>query len=579
MPQLGYESTTQRVLAIPEFLQLIFSFGTRASNATNVRVCRNWREAALDHVYMEVDTRDMYYLLQHLAPLHRRQGETKFYTFQRTPTPEDWARFAPYARRVRALKFDTDPLAICLGDSVFHDLARSRTTLEIFPNLRRLWWDTEYRALRSQHAVLFMHDRVKEFTFSLETNDPMSLATDIVGRMPSLCSLKCTCFATPYTFYDPNYDAILEHLLSHLPNLQEITLPKQALGGQVLKTLSLLPELRVVQFDNMGGLQCSPMAVIADKLEEGAFPMLDDLCLDSTLEDMRYYLTGGALLPRIKSLSVESVNSESSLAVQEFLTDVTRCYPSLETISIDVIVSVEEQEACEPLMPAHLHPILSLKQLVRLELRHNLPLQISEVDLAEFGAALPAVEFLVLNPEPLLLSKPRLTIHSLASIGQNFPNLFHLEIYLDAEDVETQPPPPPPLAKMQAFPYLRVLNVGVSPLGPDQVPVALFLSYLLSDNERVDIRSGSLWAPELFESSAEYGTKLRVRRKRWEEVAKTLPLLLQLRKEEKAHRKDIEKEVEDLRMRNEILMGNMSMTRNDNAKPAPLTYDKGCIVC
>jgi len=319
--------------------------------------------------------------------------------------------------------------------------------------------------------------------------------------------------------------------------------------------------------------------MIMDTPEEGAFPMLDDLCLDSTLEDMRHYLTRGALLPRIRSLSLESVNSESSLAVQEFLTDVTRCYPSLETIAIDVIVSVEEQEACEPLMPAHLHPILSLKQLIRLELRHNLPLQISEVDLAEFGAALPAIEFLVLNPEPLLLSKPHLTIHSLPSIGQNFPNLFHLEVYMDAENVETQPPSPPPLAKMRVFPHLRVLNVGVSSLGPDQVPVALFLSYLLSDNERVEIRSGSSWAPELFESSAEYGMMLQERCQRWEEVAKTLPLLLQLRKEEKAHRRDIEKEVEDLRMRNEILMGNMSMTRNEGAKPAPLTYDKGCTVC
>ena len=415
-----------------------------------------------------------------------------------------------------------------------------------------------------------MHDKVKEFAFSLENDYPMTLATDVVGRMPSLLSLKCTCFSA---FYDPNYDSVLKHLFSHLPKLQEITLPKQALSGQILKTLSLIPELRVVQFDNVGGIRCIPTPVIEDTIEEGAFPMLDDLCLNSTLEDMRRYLTGGALLPRIRNISVESVNLESPLAVQEFLTDVTRCYPSLETIGIDVIVSIGAQEGCEPLMPEHIHPILSLKQLTRLELRHNLPLQISEVDLAEFSAALPAIEFLVLNPEPLLLSKPLLSIHSLPTIGQHFPHLFHLEIYLDAEDIRT-PPPPPPVGKI---PHLRVLNVGVSPLGPDQVPVALFLSYLLSDNERVEIRSGSSWDLELFDYSAEYETLLEERCKRWEEVAKTLPLLLQLRKEEKAHRRDIEKEVEDLRMRNEILIGNMRMT--EDKKHTPLTYDKGCTVC
>lgn len=76
MPQLGYESTTQRVLSIPELLHIIFSFGTRASNASNALVCRKWHEVALDYVWMEVD--DLYYLLQLLAPLHR-QRETHFH--------------------------------------------------------------------------------------------------------------------------------------------------------------------------------------------------------------------------------------------------------------------------------------------------------------------------------------------------------------------------------------------------------------------------------------------------------------------------------------------------------------------
>ena len=67
---LGYGSTAHRVLAIPELLQTIFSFGTRASNVSNAHVCREWREPALDNVWREVD--DIYYLLQLLAPFHRR---------------------------------------------------------------------------------------------------------------------------------------------------------------------------------------------------------------------------------------------------------------------------------------------------------------------------------------------------------------------------------------------------------------------------------------------------------------------------------------------------------------------------
>ena len=497
--------------------------------------------------------------------------------FRHTPTPEDWARFVPYARRVRSLKFGTasSEKALFLADSVFHDLARTRTTLEVLPNLRHLWWDTTWSISRSQHAVLFMHDKVTEFAFNLEIYEDLhSLAADVVGRMPSLNSLKCM---RADGYRDPDYDKALQLLLSNLHKLREVTLPKNVLDGEFLKALSSLPELEVVQFDNLGGMRCLFAPTIGSALEEGAFPKLCDLGLDSTLEDMRHYLTGGMLLPRLKNLSIESVYPESPDAVQEFFSDVTRCYPSLEVLSMDIIVSIEEQADCQVLFPEHFHPILSLRQLTRLELRHNLPLQISEVDLAEFGVALPAIEFLVLNPEPLLLTKPKFTLHSLLAVAQNFPNLSHLGIYLDAEDVGTRTLDS--LVKTRVFPYLRTLNIGVSPIGPDQIPVALFLSHLLSDNERGAIQSGVSWSPELFEGSAEYSKTVEERCRRWGEVAKTLPLLLQLRNEEKAQRQDIEKEVEDLRMRNEVLMGKIQM--NGNAKPsaAAAIYDKGCTIC
>jgi hypothetical protein len=417
-----------------------------------------------------------------------------------------------------------------------------------------------------------MHDKVTEFAFNHEYEDPHSLAMDVIGRMPSLNSLKCM---RTDGYRDPDYDKALQLLLSSLHKLQEVTLPKNALDGELLKTLSLLPELEVIQYDNLGGIQCPFTPTIGSTLAEGAFPKLCDLCLHSTLEDMRLYLTGGSLLPRLESLSVESVYPESPNAVQEFLTDVTRCYATLEVLGMDVIVSMEEQADCQPLSLEHFHSILSLSQLVRLELRHNLPLQLSEVDLAEFGVALPAIESLVLNPEPLLLTKPKLTLHSLRPISQNFPNLFHLGVYLDAEDVGTDPLYSP--VKMRVFPYLRTLDIGVSPIGPDQVPVALFLSHLLADNERVAVQSGVTWSPELFDSSSEYEMTVRQRCHRWDEVAKTLPLLLQLRKEEKAHRQDIETEVEDLRMRNEVLMGKTRI--NENTKSATVVYDKGCIIC
>jgi hypothetical protein len=209
-------------------------------------------------------------------------------------------------------------------------------------------------------------------------------------------------------------------------------------------------------------------------------------------------------------------------------------------------------------------------------LRHNQPLRISEDDLAEFGVALPALENLVLNPEPLQLTRPEITLHSLLVIAQHFPNLFYLGIYLDAQDTTIPMPYSSATAKTRLFPDLRTLHVGVSPIA-SEVPVALFLSHLLSENGRVEIQSGISWNPTLFERSVEYSTTVFERCSKWDDVANTLPLLLQLRKEEKAHRRDIEKEVEDLRMRNEVIMGKMQV--DEGAKSAREVYDGGCVIC
>lgn len=422
-----------------------------------------------------------------------------------------------------------------------------------------------------------MHDKIAEFAFCLDYNEPVLLTTDIVGRMPSLTSLTCTSSgSSSFRLYNPSNEQQLLKLLSELQKLQEVTLPKNLLDDRFLKTLSLLPELRVIQFDTLGGLPGPITPAIGSTLEDGAFPVLYDLCLESALDDVRRYLTRGALLPRLKNLSVESVYPEPAQTVHQFLVEVTRCYPGLETVSVDVIVGIGEQDLCEPLLAEHFCPLLSLHQLVHLELRHNLPLQISETDLAELGAALPSIESLVLNPEPLLLTRPRFTLRSLLSVADNFPNLFHLGVYLDAQEDTT--PPAPSVSRTRMFPCLRTLNVGVSAIGSDHIPVALFLSHLLSENERVVVQSGVSWNKELFEESNEYSATIRTRCRRWDEVAKTLPLLLQLRREEKEHRQDIEKEVEDLRMRNEVLMGKM-LVNGDVKSSGRVVIDNKCTIC
>jgi hypothetical protein len=465
---------------------------------------------------------------------------------------------------VLSLKYGTkhNEKACRLKDSVFYEVARTRTILEVLPNLRSLCWDSIQHV---RHATLFMHDKVTEFAFKINSKDLPPLCTDIVGRMPSLRSLRWT--NNYRESQDLKDDQGLLQLLSSLQKLREVTPPEDFLSSKFLKALSSLPELEVIQYDNSdtGRMPYYSISPLKCTLQEGAFPKLYDLRLHSNLDDIRGYLTGGALFPQLRNLSVESANQERPLTVRQFLTDVTRCYPTLEMVSMDVIVDIEEQELqdkCKPLSPQHLNPILLLKQLTCLELRHNRPLRISEVDLAEFGTALPGLEKLLLNPEPLQLTRPEIKLHSLLIVAQHFPNLVYLGIYLDAQNPTIIPMPDSP-ANTRLFPRLLTLHFGVSPIA-SEVPVAMFLSHILSENECVKIESGVSWDRTLFKDSVKYSATVKKRRTKWDCVVNYLPLLFQLHKEEKARRRDIERELEDLRMKNEVIMEKLQM--NERAK-------------
>jgi len=77
-----------------------------------------------------------------------------------------------------------------------------------------------------------------------------SLVPYVLGHIPSLTSLEWTC---SWGQHPENISPLLR-LLSGLQKLQRVTLPKYFLDDQLLKALSLLPELRAIQLDTMGGL-------------------------------------------------------------------------------------------------------------------------------------------------------------------------------------------------------------------------------------------------------------------------------------------------------------------------------------
>ena len=67
-PEYLQNTTLQRVLLIPELLDMVFSYLDASDNTINARVCRRWSNIALDILWRDVE--DMRRLFSLLAPLH-----------------------------------------------------------------------------------------------------------------------------------------------------------------------------------------------------------------------------------------------------------------------------------------------------------------------------------------------------------------------------------------------------------------------------------------------------------------------------------------------------------------------------
>lgn len=548
---MPFEAVVHRVLAIPELLDIIFSSQDRQSNINNSLVCKQWTGIALDNIWREVD--NLPHLFNLLAPLQKTAIHPTTFIFARTPTQADWAKFIPYARRVRRLDHTAKDgvKSIHLDQSVFDDIARTRTSLHILPNLNSLIWLVKAPSVQRYHT-LFMHEKIRYFEARIHSTQEYSISThlsDISGRMPSLTTLTLQC---PLHVSAPD----MSNLLRGFPRLKKITLPRRFLIPAIFEELAQLQELETIEFDSLGGAsdyygkERAPSFKI--QVKEGYFPALWDLSLSMSLKDAQRFLVDGARLPKLTCLFVGSVQLEDPSAVHDFLSALVESYPNMEHLYLDIVIPRWDQPDTFPQITFdHFRPILGLTKLATFELRNNFPIPMSESDVLQLGTFLPCLETLQINPEPFKLDIPTLSISSLNKFAQHFPKLRKLGVYIDATIGYI------PFAGDIHFPSLEVLNVGVSPIDgeEDTVIVALYLSRLFASREPA-LESGLTWNSDMLLDEA-YEETVQEQCDVWEEVARMLPLLGALRQEERLKRSGIEKEVDDLKMRNEVLMGSM----------------------
>ncbi|OAX37634.1 hypothetical protein K503DRAFT_719480 [Rhizopogon vinicolor AM-OR11-026] len=543
-----------RVLFIPELLQNILSFMDRADNVFNACVCKQWSEIALDLIWREVN--DLPRLLGLLRPCQRRGASTDF---DGQPDSRDWARFQKYADRVRTLRYQQ---GIEDYSSMLDDMARTRTKLEMLPNLHTLEWLFE-DIYSMERATLFMHQRVRHLVISappLQLPTKSSFFVDIYARMPHLHTID---LRVPYAASVIEAD-ILE-LLRSLPHLKKVIFPEFYFTSNILSELSRMKHINIVQFEHgpeQGLGEEKDVVSFAPVLEQGAFPVLWDLAITARLGDVTRFMNADFAPINITSLYLSTYIEHEPEQVHAFLVTLSQKCRLLSQLYIKLL----HVRGHLMLIPAKqitfdtLRPVLSLPNLTTFEVMHKYPVNITLEEIEELASRWPSLESLALNEEPLVMFDFTLDLRALVPFARHCPKLRRLALFMDATTAKIHP-----TQELKPFTALSILSVGTSQ-AHDSDAVAAFLSHLCPAGCELEI--GITWTAYGSRSCRELenGVLLEINRRftPWEIVKDLLPVLIQLRREEREKSKALQEEVEDLRTRNRLLMDKVNIKADDS---------------
>ncbi|KAI0656166.1 hypothetical protein C8Q70DRAFT_1015605 [Cubamyces menziesii] len=578
----AYGTTTQRVLAIPEILELVFSFLDGGEKSRCACVCKQWSEVALDALWRDVD--DLRRLFGLLALIESPLAPEDSDRFVRPIEPSDWSRFMRYARRIRTLSVLPADDERIRGAHVFDEVARTRTTFNILPKLSTLTWTSELRE-RLRSSLMFMHENIKHFAVKLIPSDDYPLSVyfqEIPLRMPKLSTLDLR-----FTFPVRDIEANLCELIAALPELQKIVLPKFTYSAKIIEQLSASPSIRVIQFEyyeSQGSGDASDVHNWFPVLQEGAFPSLIDLSVSVHLPHMVRFLNAEFAPSNLQCLYVHVLYIVPPYQLHEFADSVARILPHLTQLHIDFVGDPS------PLMfrtrlsdddrvtLGTLRPLFKLSKLKELVINWDAPLALKQSDIEELASNMPSLEILFLSNEPIPCPQaPPLTLRALIPFAQHCPKLRELALYLDASTADLDEASRELRASLPPirFRNLKKLQFGLSRIAEPE-PVALFLSQLCPPGCAVD--AGVSWYGGFSALQAESPEDAQVLVNmwgqasdwypRWMEVNHMLPLLTKVRIEESARRRELEREVEDLRIRCRLY---------EERVDAGIPQDGGCI--
>lgn len=481
-----------------------------------------------------------------------------------------------YARRVRRFTYVDFGLQPQVSPTALTEISETRTSLSLLPRLRELTYNTT--SVQRRFAVLFMNESVRRFNLRLDDGpEPLQPFLDnIPARMQHLAVLD---LRTSRSASSIENDFV--HLLCQLTCLEKVVVPLYHVTGRIMETLTKLPNLGVIEFQYMQYQGIGDKADIAHfnpRIPKDGFPALWDLSLSAHLSKLIPVVVD-TLAPAAKNLTslyLHAISVESEASVRNYFTVVGENFPLIKSIYLDALPGPTMSTQWDELDPEFealtletLKPLLNCPRLTTFEMMYPVPLCLTLDDLETLTGRWPTLEVIDLNREPVVLGSAlgtpsNLTLRALLPFARNCPNLRTLGLYLHATEADL----PSALEIPRPFTKLTNLNVGISSIGEPQA-VALFLSHICP--AACDIGAGVSWSSVASLVDETSRAVMRHRIKAWEEVNNYLPLSVKLRQEEMVARHDLEREVEDLRIRNVILTEKSAMGLKGDG-------DGGCVV-
>lgn len=284
-------------------------------------------------------------------------------------------------------------------------------------------------------------------------------------------------------------DSSFAHLFSCLPHLYTVSLPRYTATPAIYSALAHNQSVRALwtndgdeySEESFSGHRDSVLRWTSSAISH--LPAFDRLrCLSLALNHVSDWIAffthtsfPWSLLHDLE-IFIARPRTVTADDLISLLAKVRDACPRLEDLSLSMYAHTIMAQDFDGITPIGLSVILAVAELpcVRnLRIEHSLPLKLSDADIAILAPVVEDFETLSLNPHPLGLCAPSLTMASVAHFARHCPDLDFLGLYIDGRKFPfiADPEDMPSFSISTGF----VLDLGLSPAVPDAGAEALYV--------------------------------------------------------------------------------------------------------